>query len=223
MNNFKPSTDWGHCCLCQQEKHEKLPQPNFKQETNGYKTLQTNIEILQSLFALPIPINPTRLDNGTGVENTLSQNQAKYHSSCYLLFNNTQVDRAKERREKKSAFQSADERSTKRVKRTNINTKDNVCFICENEDDRPNLRQVETVQTCENLKEFAHTLNDTKLLANSSGPDAIAQEIKYHPACYKTLQNKVRSLLNAKNKEQDEQLHNSSYAVAFSELLSYIY
>ena len=105
-----------------------------------------------------------------------------------------------------------------------INMKSNICFICETSDERSKLRQIETMQTYENLKRFACTLNDTKLLGSLSGPDAIAQEMKYHLNCYTTLQNKVRSLQNTKNGENDQsQINSSCYPVAFSELLAYIY
>ena len=49
MNNYKAFTCWDQCCLCQKETQEKLTQPNFKNKNNGYKTLQTKIEILQSI------------------------------------------------------------------------------------------------------------------------------------------------------------------------------
>ena len=74
--------------------------------------MHANFPILQNLCAFPIPINPSRFDIGTGIENTLKEKDAKYHLSCYLLFNKTQVDRAKERAEKQNAFSSGDAEET---------------------------------------------------------------------------------------------------------------
>ena len=85
MNKNKPCTDWDKCCFCEKEKQEKLTRPNFTREDTGYKTLHANFPILQNLWALPITINPSRYDNGTGIENTLKEIDAKY-LSFQLLF-----------------------------------------------------------------------------------------------------------------------------------------
>ena len=39
-----------------------------------------------------------RLDDGSGIENTLRPNNAKYHNTCRLMFNNSKLERAKKRR-----------------------------------------------------------------------------------------------------------------------------
>ena len=79
-----------------------------------------NITELQKLNDLSLPLNPLRLNNGSGIEQTLVENGAKYHPSCYLLFINTQVQRAKKRKETSQSM----------AKRSHIDTKQNLCFIC---------------------------------------------------------------------------------------------
>ena len=56
--------------------------------------LATNIPLFHSLNALPIKIDPARLDEGGGIEEILRQKKALYHESCRLLFNNTKLSRA---------------------------------------------------------------------------------------------------------------------------------
>ena len=47
--------------------------------------------------ALPVSLSPTRLDEGNGIKCTWTRIRAKYHSSCKLIFNNTQLERAHNR------------------------------------------------------------------------------------------------------------------------------
>ena len=152
-----------------------------------------NITKLQKLHDLPLPLNPLRLNNGSGIEQTLVENGAKYHPSCYLLFSNTQVQRAKKRKETGTGDTDL---SHSRAKRSHIDTKQNVCFICKEFDERKNLHQVEFVKTCVKLKEMANSVNDIRLMATLSGPDAIALELKYHTQCYIDLSNRLRSAIS---------------------------
>ena len=79
MDTFKPATDWSKCCLCQENISEILKQPNFSRgHGHGYRVLDMNITELQKLNDLPLPLNPLRLNNGSGVEQTLVENGAKY-------------------------------------------------------------------------------------------------------------------------------------------------
>ena len=64
---------------------------------------------------------------------------------------------------------------------------DQACFLCDKISPASELSQVMTMHTNNRLHECAHTLNDGKLLAKLSGGDAIAQELKYHPACLACL------------------------------------
>jgi hypothetical protein len=93
----KWSTDWSKCCLCQQYKKEDLKSPvtnPSKRDTDGYTNIATNIPLFVAIKALPISLDPARLDEGGGIEDTLRRKSAKYHQSCRLLFNNTKLQRA---------------------------------------------------------------------------------------------------------------------------------
>jgi hypothetical protein len=71
--------------LCQQDKNEDLKSPvanPSKRETDGYTNVATNIPLFLAINALPIPLDPARLDEGDGIEETLRKNKGKYHQSC---------------------------------------------------------------------------------------------------------------------------------------------
>ena len=89
-------TDWKKCCLCQEVTDERLTQPRdfTRRGESGYAMLARNIPKLQELNQLPFLLNIKRLDDGSGIENTLKSHHAKYHrNKCYSLFNNTKVER----------------------------------------------------------------------------------------------------------------------------------
>lgn len=215
------NTDWSNCFICQNGTSEKLITPRC-----GYKTLSNNIPIFQSISALPLYLNPQRLDDGSGIEQTLIDNNAKYHDSCRLLFKDSKLAKAQKRydnqkRKANSSLLEDDDRP--RIKRKTFDMDGVMCFICDQYDNR-NLCQVESLDACNNLREMSKELCDSKLLKSVSGPDAIAQELKYHPACLTGVRNRVRSLRRARLHESNEEnIHDNHFSVAFSELVTYIY
>ena len=82
------------------EKNEDLRSPvtnPTKRETYGYTNIAINIPRFVAINALPIILDPARLDGGAGIEETLRKNNAKYQQSCRLLLNNTKLQRAQKR------------------------------------------------------------------------------------------------------------------------------
>ena len=93
-------TDWSKCCLCQEVKKEDLKSSRAnpaRRGEDGYMSLARNVPLFHSMNALPIKLDPARLDEGSGIEDTLRKNKAQYHESCRLLFNNTKLHRAEKR------------------------------------------------------------------------------------------------------------------------------
>ena len=164
-------TNWSLCCLCQKVTRETLSKPKAP-ETSVYKTLSNNITEFYKLGALPLVLNLQRLDNGKGIEETLKDNNAAYHNSCKLLFKDTKLERANKKHQemKRNSNQILVDISSSdtKVKRKCTQLGHMLCFICDTEDDKSNLCQVETMQTCLKLKHMAIELNDTKLLDRKS-------------------------------------------------------
>jgi hypothetical protein len=46
--------------------------------------IPTNISLFQVINQLPLILDPIRLDEGGGIEETLRRNNAKYHQNCRL-------------------------------------------------------------------------------------------------------------------------------------------
>ena len=220
----KWNTNWTKCCLCQEDKNEilKLPQDNpTKKDEDGYSKLATNIPLFQSLNALPINFDPTRLDEGVGIENTLRKNQANYHESCRLLFNNTKLQRAQKRA---SCSDGREESSCSKVPRRSQQPATLECFLCEKQDSVTNLREAMTMKLNQRLNECGQTLGDRRLLAKLSAGDVVAQELKYHPGCLVALYNRERAHLNSQETQQNaEGLDKQKiYPIVFSELVTYV-
>ncbi|KAJ8372701.1 hypothetical protein AAFF_G00277700 [Aldrovandia affinis] len=166
---------------------------------------------------MPIVLDPARLDDGGGIEETLRRNKAQYHQSCRLMFNNTKLERARKRR----AESAQPVECQTKLRRTSLEGQ--TCFICDKEAPSSELRQVMTMNLNNRLNECAQTLNDGKLLARLSGGDAIAQELKYHFACLTDLYNRERTYLRAtKRLEQERAPEEDAHPQAFSELVTYL-
>ena len=80
----KCQTDWNKCSLCRTEKKGKnLKSPpthySCSKANDGNYMIATNIPLFQAINQLPIILDPIRLDEGVGIEETLRRNNAKYH------------------------------------------------------------------------------------------------------------------------------------------------
>ena len=135
----KLQTDWGKCCLCQtKKKWEGLKSPpQGSIEQGGYSMLETNIPLFKAINQLPSIIDPRRLDDGEGVEETLRRNQAKYHQSCWLLFNNTKLQRAQKR---KASSDSPTDGSRSKIRRANLDCQQ--CFYAKNKNQSLNFEKL---------------------------------------------------------------------------------
>ena len=97
-------TKWTLYFLCQKDTNEKLRfiKNILNHLKNSIEELEVYIKTFHDLGALPIPINPNRLDDGDGIVQTLTDNNACYHLSCKLLLNNQKLERAKDKCNKKN-------------------------------------------------------------------------------------------------------------------------
>ena len=65
---------------------------------DGYGLLARNIPQFHSVNQLPIKLDPARLDDGSGIQETLKTNHAQYRASCRILLNNTKLQRTQKRK-----------------------------------------------------------------------------------------------------------------------------
>ena len=212
-------TDWDKCVLCQEASSEVLHCPaESKCGGAGYQTLASNLMALDEIGFLPKTLKLSRLDDGLddGIEATLSQRKAKWHDSCRLQFNKTQVQRAQKR---KRSQDNPDELSKKftRLSVAKASPSKQTCFFCERPaSGKEPLHNASTFTLDKSVRDCAHKLQDTHLLAKLSAGDLIAQEAKYHSQCLASLYNRTRQV-------KDEATTDAvNHGIALAELVSYI-
>ena len=83
-----PKPNWRKCCLCQTDTKEELKSPptHYECSSDGYSMIAKNLPQFQAIHQLPIRLDPSRLDEGGGIEETLRRNSAKYHQNCRKMF-----------------------------------------------------------------------------------------------------------------------------------------
>ena len=62
--------------------------------------------------------------------------------------------------------------------------------LCEKDTSKDELGHAMTMQVIKRINERARALNDGRILGKLSAGDAVAQELKYHPACLAALYNR---------------------------------
>ncbi len=212
-------TDWRKCCLCQTDTKEELKSPPTRYEcsSDGYSMIAENIPQFQAINLLPIRLDPSRLDDGGGIEDTLRRNSAKYHQNCRQMFSNCKLERAT----KRAAGIQNDPVGHSKMQRTSIEVQQR--FFCEKMEPTSELRQAMTMQLNQRLNECAPNLNDGKLLALLSGGDVVALELKYHYSCLTALYHRERAHIAAENKEKlQSSQEKETFPLVFSELLTYV-
>lgn len=181
------TTNWEICFICQTETTEALtcPARSKRQTISGYKTIAASLQGFEACGALPDTVQISRLDDGRGIETTLQDHEAKFHDSCRLKYNKTELGRAQKR--KMQAPEPA-ELNTKRHSRLTLDTKQSLscCFFCGKQGD---LHEVTSLPLDKKIREHAFALQDSALLAKLSMGDLIALEAKYHKNCLSDLSN----------------------------------
>ena len=98
--NSVSKTNWQLRAICQEVTSEALQCPadtKCSDVGDGYKTLAGNIEMFSKLGCMPTNLCLSRLDESNGIEGTFLVNKARWHKSCYALFNSTKLKHAEKR------------------------------------------------------------------------------------------------------------------------------
>ncbi len=141
----------------------------------GYQTLADNLTHLHELDSLPLHIDISRLDDGTGIEDCLSKHHAKWHKRCYVMCNKSKVERAKKRLAKRDPSEEYHSPIKKKLRSslptaTTSSTGDaecaegRLCFFCGLQQDAK-CHKAETFTVDASVYIMAKEMNDTKVLA----------------------------------------------------------
>lgn len=214
------STDWDKCALCQQDTSELLHCPaDSKRATHGigYTSIADSIASFIDIGCLPKTINVSYLRDDENTEVIFTCNKAKFHDSCRLSLNKTQLHRAKKR---KSTVENNTRISSKYTRQTvdQVLGENVTCFFCDLPSPLKSLRHASTKEISEHVKQCAIELQDSRILTKLSICDMVAQDAKYHVKCLVSFYNKSRGK-QIKNKSD---LDSINHEIAFTEVLSYI-
>eukprot|EP00745_Piridium_sociabile_P019364 TRINITY_DN2926_c0_g1_i4.p2 TRINITY_DN2926_c0_g1~~TRINITY_DN2926_c0_g1_i4.p2 ORF type:complete len:268 (+),score=53.47 TRINITY_DN2926_c0_g1_i4:757-1560(+) len=221
-------TNWKLCIICQEDKAESLTCPSQSKRKDsvgsGYSSLAANLITFSELGQLPGTLQLERLNEGYGIEAAMVANNALYHQTCKLKYNNTKLQRAEKRTLmtegeihdvpdacKRTRFQSRS--STEKAQEAQ-------CFFCRQPAGTDGLHEVATFQMDSTVREWAALLEDTELLGRLSAGDMVAQEAKYHKKCLSVLHNRVRKAQSEGPKYKDKDREVSG--IVFAELVLYI-
>ena len=89
--------EWSLCILCQKLTKESLQCPVRSKRLDlgaGYKSMAENLQGFFAIGALPFDVKQNKLDDGSGLFNTLSKHEAPWHKSCKDKINSTKLKRA---------------------------------------------------------------------------------------------------------------------------------
>ncbi|KAK3909702.1 Cis-prenyltransferase 4, chloroplastic [Frankliniella fusca] len=231
--------DWAKCIVCQSDSAEKLEcpadNPIVSRRSTGYMTFAAKLNTLHNFnYLMPSKLRVQKLDNGTGYENTLSSNNAKWHKSCISAYRDVPRFQALLRRLQEEQEKVADatdeplpaEPRTESIRQTRsagvgpLHLKSNICFLCKSADTADNLHLCSTKEVHENIRESAKQVGDTDLLAILATADVIALEAKYHLKCLTKLYNKARRM---SKKGHGPNIDVMCEGIAFSDLAAYIH
>ena len=225
----KHVTNWDICSLCQTKDRDRLvdPRNNPIQEHRGkgYTSLANTLKTLSELNSLSFGINIDRLDNGSGIEETLKSNHAKWHTRCVVHC----IDVLK--RESKRKYDNDESRSPvkKRLRKTNVKcdasevNKQCLCYICEEVITENHVAHDASTWTVNaTLTSMAMATGNTKLLAKLSDGDMHAQDARYHKSCMTIMYNQYKKA--SMHTEQKEYLdcNVSPEPRALAELVSFV-
>lgn len=169
--------DWNKCIVCQSDTDEQLQCPKSTKRANigaGYVTIADNLLKFKDLNCLPTSINLDSLDDGSGLQSTLMKNNARWHKSCYLKFNSTELKRAQKRISQDDQIE--DTGSAKKATRTSlpcsIGMKEQVCFFCGKNETGENIHQAST-----------HNIDARRRVCSKTTRFSIIGEAQYGRSC----------------------------------------
>lgn len=221
VSELTETTDWSKCVICQEHIEEKLECPansSRRDSGAGYKSFSQNVTLFHEMKTLPVPLNLGRLDEGSGIDETLMHNKASWHKSCRCKFNTTKLKRAEKRKVEVTANYVSDQRYTR--SKTDTGSGSSICFFCDETLSDDEHREASTLELDSKVRKCALFLEDQSLLAKLSTGDMIAIEAKYHPRCLTELYNRVRG--KERKQKSDHRTDDMLNSIALAELVAYI-
>ena len=214
--------DWSLCALCQEQTDIPLTCPGKSLRSDrgsSYDTLGSNLSSFRDIGKQPVAVDLSRLDDGDGIANTLSKNQAKWHTSCRLKCSASRLARLTP--STSTANDDGNQPYTRKHASTKTTGKEqNTCFLCEEpETDSFPLHNAMTPQITRRVTQCALKTQNQKIIAMLSAGDLVALEAKYHTHCLVKFYNSSRRSID---EDRFENTDGVAHGMALVELIGYI-
>jgi len=161
--------EWQKCVLCQDDQlNEKLQCPfnnsNRTAVETGYVNFSTKLQAFHDLGSARLGPVWSLFGKEVPPAVVLEQNAARWHRSCYLKYNQTELSRAKKR---KAESELSDVVGTKpnTSRRYAFDAKLYACYFCEEPGSPGTLCNVATFELDSKIRTCAAELQDEQLLA----------------------------------------------------------
>ena len=138
-------TDWSKCCQTH-NKNEELKAPpihySCSDERDGYSMTATNLPLFQTINALPIVLDLSRLNDGLWNRRHTEKKQGKASPE---LSTNVQQHQARRARKRTSSSNNQPDEGHIKIRRTSLEGRESWCFLCEKEVPATEIRQAMTM------------------------------------------------------------------------------
>jgi hypothetical protein len=213
-------TDWDKCMFCQKTISDAILHcPGKSKSSAGYKTVAAHLLAFQEIGCLPENLQLSRLDDGEGIEKTLQKHNGKWHDTCRLKYNKTELKRAEKRRHSRDRSPDPPKKYTRQSSGESSSSAVPICFFCDKPEDSRTLHEARTLHIDDHVWECALKLGDKPLLTKLGARDMRAQDAMYHLECLTSLYNRAR-LYKSLDDEMD--CDKSNHSIALADLVSYI-
>ena len=216
------NTNWELCVLCQEDTGVALQCPVNSVRApigNGYISLASHLTKFCELGHMPMNIDIARLDDGDGLEATLTKHSARWHKACRLKVNQTKLERL-ELSMKPENVKTCPSAVTTRSKHDKVDLTEATCFLCNEPAGSATLHRACTQDIDVKVRKCALELKDTDLLAKLAPGDMVALEAKYHTKCLAKLYNRARAAADSTNADTGDDTRLTG--IAFAELVMFM-
>ena len=216
------NTNWELCVLCQEDTGVALQCPVNSLRApigNGYISLASHLTKFCELGHMPMNIDIARLDDGDGLEATLTKHSARWHKACRLKVNQTKLERL-ELSMKPENVKTCPSAVTTRSKHDKVDLTEATCFLCNEPAGSATLHRACTQDIDVKVRKCALELKDTDLLAKLAPGDMVALEAKYHTKCLAKLYNRARAAADSTNADTGDDTRLTG--IAFAELVMFM-
>ena len=221
--------DWTLCVICQKNTAEPLSSPqhsaNRRDPLCVYRDFIKNLTEFEKLNKLPVQSGIGSADISERSAEKFLTNKALWHRSCHQKFNNSKLQRERDRKRKlgietdngKDATDDGIHRSKRqRVERPRESI---YCIFCDQSSGK--LHQYSTLSADNSLRTMSQEMQDLVMMAKICGGDLVAIGARYHLQCLTAYRNKYRS--HCRQHESRQNIFSErNKSRAFAELATYV-